>query len=308
MRDDRDTYGGHMKAWEGFDAFRISGVELTRMGQQGIKGRYPIHWHLAGEVDPLTTYAVNNSLHHNFQRCITVHGTHGVTVSNNVAYDTMGHCYFLEDGGEKNNTFDNNLGLVTRPGTTIPSDRQPATFWVTSPLNILTRNHAAGSAGMGIWYIFPENVTGPSADLGFYQPGEPYRTPILQFADNIVHSNIHSGFMFGHMLLPDQDFSGTTIMCDPRTDPLDPDSPPAEHLVTRLTAYKNVHQNAWNDCRHTRFIEYKSSDAFLGLTMKYDNWLINSTFVGESSNLGEPNMVRLRNGSKVRLSMRTKKS
>ena len=61
MRDDRDTYGGHMKAWEGFDAFRISGVELTRMGQQGIKGRYPIHWHLAGEVDPLTTYMLSTT-------------------------------------------------------------------------------------------------------------------------------------------------------------------------------------------------------------------------------------------------------
>ena len=92
------------------------------------------------------------------------HGTHGVTVSDNVAYSTMGHCYFLEDGGEKYNTFHNNLGLLTRPGTTIPSDRRPATFWVTSPLNTLTGNHAAGSAGVGIWYIFGENVTGPSAD------------------------------------------------------------------------------------------------------------------------------------------------
>ena len=109
-----DTYGGHIKAWEGFRTFKIKGVELTHMGQQGIKGRYPIHWHMAGWIDPLTTYAANNSLHHNFQRCITVHGTHGVTVSNNVAYDTMGHCYFLEDGGEKNNTLYRNLGLGVR--------------------------------------------------------------------------------------------------------------------------------------------------------------------------------------------------
>ena len=93
------------------------------------------------------------------QRCITVHGTHGVTVADNVAYNTFGHCYFLEDGGEKNNTFHHNLGLVTKVADTIPSDRMPATFWVTSPLNTLTENSAAGSEGMGIWYIFADKVT-----------------------------------------------------------------------------------------------------------------------------------------------------
>ena len=94
-------------------------------------------------------------------RCITVHGTHNVTLSNNVAYNTFGHCYFLEDGGEKFTTFHHNLGLVTnamgnvtnRNGT-IPSDRLPSIFWITSPLTTLTENSAAGSEGVGIWYIF----------------------------------------------------------------------------------------------------------------------------------------------------------
>ena len=90
-----------------------------------------------------------------------MHGTHGVTVEDNVAYNTFGHCYFLEDGGEKNNTFHHNLGLVTKVADTIPSDRMPATFWVTSPLNTLTENSAAGSEGMGIWYIFADKVTIP---------------------------------------------------------------------------------------------------------------------------------------------------
>lgn len=159
MKDEYDIYGGHIKAYEGFETFKIEGAELTQMGQMGFKGRYPIHWHMAKTVDPERTYARSNAIHDVFQRCITVHGTHGVTVENNVAYNTYGHCYFLEDGGEKNNTFHHNLGLVTRAGPTIPSDRLPATFWVTSPLNVLTDNAAAGSEGMGIWYIFAENVT-----------------------------------------------------------------------------------------------------------------------------------------------------
>ena len=133
------------------------------MGQKGIKGRYPFHWHMAKETDPEKTYFKDNAIHDVFQRCVTVHGTHNVNVVNNVAYNTFGHCYFMEDGGEKNNTFHHNLGLGTkrmtespceRTGGTIPSDRLPSTFWITSPLNVLTENSAAGSEGIGIWYIF----------------------------------------------------------------------------------------------------------------------------------------------------------
>ena len=35
--NESDTYGGHIKAWPGFSVFRLAGLELTRMGQQGIK-------------------------------------------------------------------------------------------------------------------------------------------------------------------------------------------------------------------------------------------------------------------------------
>ena len=162
MKDEDDTYGGHIKAFEGFETYRIQGVELTQMGQKGVKGRYPIHWHLTKETNPEKTYAKQNSIHDVFQRCITVHGSHNVHVSDNVAYKTFGHCYFLEDGGEKYTTFHHNLGLVTRAmvgnvtwkNGTIPSDRVPSTFWITSPLTIMTENSAAGSDGVGIWYIF----------------------------------------------------------------------------------------------------------------------------------------------------------
>ena len=303
MKDENDTYGGHMKAYEGFETFRIRGLELTKMGHRGIKGRYPIHWHLAKEVDSNKTYAEENSIHHVFQRCVTVHGTHGVNVVNNVAYSTFGHCYFLEDGGEKNNRFHHNLGLVTQamPELTIPSDRMPATFWITSPLTVLTENSAGGSDGMGIWYIFAENVTGPSANEGFFEMGEAFRTPIKTFESNTVHSNKDTGFMFGHELLEDQDFAGPggTEKCDPRKDPLDPHSQPATHFVKSLTAFKNMKQNAWNDCRNTTIDGYKSSDAFLGLSSKHDNNVLNSIFIGESSNLGEPRIVLLRNQTRV---------
>ena len=295
MKDENDIYGGHIKAFEGFETFRIQGAELTKMGHKGVKGRYPIHWHMAKEIDPNKTYAMDNSIHHVFQRCITVHGTHGVRVVNNVAYNTFGHCYFLEDGGEKYNTFHHNLGLVTQVGPTIPSDRLPATFWITSPLTIVTDNSAAGSDGIGIWYIFAGQVTGPSANESFFQDGESFRTQILTFETNTVHSNVDTGYMFGHELLPDQDFNGGTEKCDPRQNPLDPDSDQATNLVKSLTAFKNRKQNSWSDCRATTYDNYMSSDSNLGLTLAHNSDITNSIFIGESNNLGEPNMVRLRN-------------
>lgn len=44
-------------------------------------------------------------------------------VRDTVGYDTLGHCFFLADGTEQRNTFYHNLGLVTRPGTILPTER-----------------------------------------------------------------------------------------------------------------------------------------------------------------------------------------
>lgn len=44
-------------------------------------------------------------------------------VKHTLGYDTLGHCFFLEDGIEQRNTFYHNLGLLTRPGTLLPTDR-----------------------------------------------------------------------------------------------------------------------------------------------------------------------------------------
>ena len=300
-KDEEDRFGGHIKALRGFQDFRIRGAELTRMGQYGYKGRYPIHWHMAHSVEDKDTYVMENSIHDVFQRCVTVHGTHGARVERNVAYNTFGHCYFLEDGGERNTTMVGNLGLMTKAGITIPSDRKPATFWITSPLTVMVGNAAGGSAGVGIWYIFAPEVTGPSADQGFFQPGEAFRTRILAMADNTAHSNGNRGFFFGDELTMDQDFADKeTRLCHPYEDPLDPYSPPTTHLVERLTVYKNYERGVWNDCKNITFDGLKVADAPISFTSTHTPCNVrNSLFIGESGNLGEPNEVRLRDGTRV---------
>ena len=42
-----------------------------------------------------------------------VSGTHFTTVKNNVAFNVRGHTFFIEDGGERYNTFENNLAAMT---------------------------------------------------------------------------------------------------------------------------------------------------------------------------------------------------
>ena len=45
---------------------------------------------------------------------MTVHGTNFLRVENNVTYNTVGHCFFLEDGIEHGNEFIKNLAIQTK--------------------------------------------------------------------------------------------------------------------------------------------------------------------------------------------------
>ena len=49
------------------------------------------------------SYVKGNSIHHSYNRAITMHGIHYLRVIENVAYHIMGHTYFMEDGIETKN-------------------------------------------------------------------------------------------------------------------------------------------------------------------------------------------------------------
>src|SRR6201996_8951353 len=160
---DKTLFGGHVMA-EVTSKMYVSGVEFNRMGQNIHLARYPIHWHLVGDAQG--QYIQNSSIHDTYSRCVTVHGTNDVRVENNVTYNNIGHCFFLEDAVEHGNQFIHNLGILTKchpdapcvatnlapfgPGDTknfdtdgqnakdilIPSDNTASTFWITNPDNI----------------------------------------------------------------------------------------------------------------------------------------------------------------------------
>ena len=99
-----------------------------------IPGRYPIHFHLSGNVTG--SYVRGCAVHHTFNRAVTVHGVSGLLVEHNVANDVMGHAFFIEDGIETGNTIQYNLGVAVRTSSTLLiTDVTPATFWVTNPNN-----------------------------------------------------------------------------------------------------------------------------------------------------------------------------
>ena len=179
---EQSFFGGHVMAMAGSKMF-VEGVEFNRMGQNLTLARYPIHWHLIG--DAKGQYIKNAAIHDTYNRCVTVHGTNDLRVENNVTYNNVGHCFFLEDGVEHGNEFVHNLGILTKCHTSkpcvptnlaaagerprlgtngqaskdvlLPSDNTAATFWITNPDNTYRDNVAAGSDSNGFWMSLPEH-------------------------------------------------------------------------------------------------------------------------------------------------------
>ena len=181
---EQSFFGGHVMAM-GTSKMFVEGVEFNRMGQNLTLARYPIHWHLVG--DAKGQYIRNAAIHDTYNRCVTVHGTNFLRVENNVTYNTVGHCFFLEDGIEHGNEFVHNLAIQTkchtskpcvptnlaasgepRMGTNgqqskdvlLPSDNTVASFWITNPDNTYRDNVAAGSDSNGFWMSLPEHPNG----------------------------------------------------------------------------------------------------------------------------------------------------
>lgn len=109
-------------------------------------GRYPIHFHMSGDVTG--SYVRGCAVHHTFNRAVTIHGVRGLLVERNVAYQVMGHAFFIEDGIETGNTIQYNLGVfVVTSSSLLNVDVTPAAFWITNPNNTgaLYGSHKGGA-------------------------------------------------------------------------------------------------------------------------------------------------------------------
>jgi cell migration-inducing and hyaluronan-binding protein len=277
-------FGGHMMFMPG-SSIRTEYFATHHMGQAGQLARYPLHWHHAG--DATGSYVRGASIHHSFNRCITIHETNNLLLENNVAHDTFGHCFFLEDGSERNNTLDRNLGLTTREPEPehqlLPTDDDPATFWITNPDNNLRNNVAAGSPSTGIWYALPEHPlveSGPPSDL-------PIRNlPLGEFLNNTAHSNYRGVFVDNG---PDPDGNTDSTNYEPLSVPDDEDSPPVTAYFEGVTAYKNRALGLWTRGDDHVIINAVLADNGVGASFaSEETGIIGGLIVGESANVGDP--------------------
>lgn len=193
----------------------VEGVELFRMGQTNVLGRYPIHFHLLQDDCP-GCYFKDSSVHRSFYRCISVHGTNEILVSENVGYDVIGYCYYLEDGVEERNTFSYNLAahihFLSYPAIggpqhvnvveetadlTLPADITASGFYITNLHNNIIGNVAVGGwAGFAVPIL--KSPIGAHKDTSF----SPRERTVLKFDGNTAHSTAHfwekaAAFYFG---------------------------------------------------------------------------------------------------------------
>jgi hypothetical protein len=294
---ERTYFGGHIMAMVGSKMY-VSGVELNRMGQNMHLARYPIHWHLVGDAQG--QYIKNSAIHDTYSRCVTVHGTNFVRVENNVTYNIVGHCFFLEDGIEHGNQFVKNLAIqikchpskacvptnlapngeisstyenrqamrqasMSGKDTLLPSDNTVAAFWITNPDNTFRDNVAAGSEENGFWWSLPEHPQGQFAGTDISKTIWPRRTRMAEFSGNVAHSNF-DGFMLDRNI----NLEGVFGLAGPshiaKENPADENSKSVESLLENLTAYKNRNGGVWSRGELHVFRNLKAADNAIGFT------------------------------------------
>jgi len=316
--EDAETsyFGGHIMAMLQ-PKVQISGVELRRMGQHLNLARYPVHWHLVGEGQG--QYIQNSAIHDTYSRCVTIHGTNNVRVENNVTFNNVGHCFFLEDGIETGNQFISNLGIQTKCHPTlpceptnlvlahqstrgqeskdvlIPSDNTASTFWITNPDNIYRNNVAAGSDQIGFWIALPQHPTGQFEGTEISAKTWPRRTKLREFTGNTAHSNF-DGLMFDRGPSPEGKFNiggGSHLSY---VDPSDTTSEQVISVIDNFTAYKTRNGAIWGRGEMHLFSNLKLADNAIGFThasgaagqAPFTSRVVDSLFVGESDNIGNP--------------------
>ena len=318
---EQSFYGGHVMAMANSKMF-VEGVEFNRMGQNLTLARYPIHWHLIG--DAKGQYIKNAAIHDTYNRCVTVHGTNFLRVENNVTFNNVGHCFFLEDGAEHGNEFVHNLAIMTKCHTSkpcvptniaaagesrpaaggngqqskdvlLPSDNTAASYWITNPDNTYRDNVAAGSDSNGFWMSLPYHPHGKFEGTEISANTWPRRTPFKEFKGNVSHSNFDA-FMFDRNIAANNTFSVTGSSHTGHENPADANSKGVESVFEDLTAYKNRNGAIWGRGELHVFKNVKVADNAFGFThasgefgrYAFTSQVVDSLFVGETDNVGNP--------------------
>ncbi|CAI5504735.1 unnamed protein product [Closterium sp. Naga37s-1] len=225
--------GGHFIIYMTPTKQTLEGVQFKGLGNQGTLGKYPVHFHICGQ-DGQGHVVRKNAIVFTRQRCMVIHATGSMTIEDNIAYETKGHCYLLEEGSELNNNFRRNLGINARKvEKVIPpassskldkqTDKQPTTFWLGTPHSNFIDNVAAGSEDSGFWLEATPYMRGVSRLLPAIGAINPLTYNWGEYTGNVAHSNV-----FGFRTYPHGSYARYPVY---NTDP----APLEDFLIYRNT-------------------------------------------------------------------------
>jgi len=208
---DRLHWGGEIILRENYAEASIQGVEIEKFGKDKL-GSYPIHFHMDGKITKPTLINAN-SIHHSYNKCVTVHETSNVTIQNNVCARIVGHIFYEETGNEENITFQNNLGLGAMSNsfdiaaTTGPKGQSRADlirkYWWTG--DNLTNDTGSASYNAYDGFNIPntDKQTNPvhgscQVKLADGSLGSPVRGPVPPCQNNEIYVEPANGFWITH--------------------------------------------------------------------------------------------------------------
>ncbi|KAI5091821.1 fibrocystin-L precursor, partial [Silurus meridionalis] len=262
---------------------RIEYVEIFNAGQAFRLGRYPIHWHLMGDIN-FKSYVRGCGIHQTYNRAVTIHNTHRLLVEHNVIYNIMGGAFFIEDGIETGNILQYNLAVFVRQSTSLLNDDvTPAGYWVTNPNNTIRHNAAAGGTHFGYWYRMHDHPDGPSYDSNICQK----MVPLGEFYNNTAHSQGWFGLWIFQEFFPKKDGKCSSTIPEPA-------------VFRKLTSWNNEKGAEWVNAGAVQFNNFLMvNNEVAGVETKriiqqhVSGWgldkgagLVNSTIVGHVDELG----------------------
>ena len=232
----RTGFGGHVLIDGSGAVGALYGVELYRMGQTNRNNRHPVNFHLLGDLTlaPATTPLSNGvvsecSVHHSFNRAISVTGVNGTQLVSNTAWDITGNALVLAAGTEESNTVSYNLvalvhmvytsenpgnghgflsgidvvayrpdyfnsnPLVSDISMAFAPDAFASCYLLSNAQNSLVGNAAAG-CWFGYWY---PALPLPLAPFASENTTSPMHRPLLTFNGNTAHSTSYWWYLGG---------------------------------------------------------------------------------------------------------------
>jgi cell migration-inducing and hyaluronan-binding protein len=309
-----DRKGAHLVITQMPGLVTIAGVALETMGRMGELGRYPIHWHHAGDAqgDFLERSVIRNS----FNRCASLHQTNNASLVSNICFEHFGHGFFLEDGNETGNTFDKNIVFKSKrvpygrhlliSDVTSPSPSRwapPASYWISNPDNTFTGNVAAGGEGTGFWFALKD------ADHRLASmTTSPRQTAIRRFENNIAHSLRHGFSIDGgpNGECADGDPTVPGIQDNPRNPGClasggrlgDVDTegtnyePPTLSVLQRIVGYKCTEYGIWDRAlSNVRIDNSIFADNMIHIGLVFSSALTRSALIAKSSNFADAELA-----------------